>query len=267
MKKIKIEEPKWKITLHPYASLKRVLEEYETSLTLKHFDLIPESTFSLEKMLENPTTKIKIKSIELPLINQHNFLAYVEDFKRDMEQRINKLKRSKIPNRDKIKLLVGLINHCRWLELKYNPYNRMIVFFDFEWKINKTTVPFTRLDISKNHFAQLNDEIVLRHEFFQWLGHALESYKRQLEASTPVSDFLVWKKSENPEIKIAEIIYALELSEEIEYTSTQSRVDFLYELERLFNLKKVKWSALYADIRKRKRKPTLLDALVKSLEK
>jgi hypothetical protein len=137
------------------------------------------------------------------------------------------------------------------MEMQYYPYNKVLVFFNFEWRYENVSIPFSRLILSPKDFEDIKNEINLRFEFFQFIKMKLELFKMRLEAEKPVTKLIKWKKTKRPELIITEIALALEEKGYMEFISPQSKTEFIKELKRIFSLKDYKWSEMVSEINKR----------------
>lgn len=241
-----------RITLNENASLKRIIEAYKEELSFTTIHLAIASKFSLKQFLNNPEKKYPVRSIQLPPINVTNFLPYLNEYIIDIDNRLNKFRNStKLTQQEKIKILAFLITECSQMELQYYPYYQLLGLFNFDWRIENTPVPFSRLIIDQQSVEMISKEVTLRYEFFTLLKKKLELCKLRLEAERPTDKFLSWKKTKRPQLIITEIILALEEKEYIQYLSDQAKTEFIERLKATFSLTQFKWSEMVSEINKR----------------
>lgn len=253
------------IKLYKNASIWNVINEYKEQLCIKEFNIIPKAKFDLKKFLDKPYI-INVKNITLPNSNILNIIANAEMFKKDMTERLSTLKDNPNMSKEtKLNLINASINECKQMEFEYNPNNRFIVGLYFSWKIDTNHIPFSCLKFTDPQMKYIKNEIFIRYELFNWIRLELENSYRENYYQTG-KKLIKWKTKSRNQMKIAEFIWALEKSGEVEFESDSDKRKFQSELIEVFNLKQIKWSELNAEIKRRKKdKLVFLSELIKSL--
>lgn len=243
-----------KMLLYENASLKKIIDVHKENLTIAHFNITLDKKVSLKKILSNPIELYAVKSVELPEINHQNFMPFLDSYLVDIDKRVDKFRsNNSISQADKIKVITLLISECSQMEMEYYPYNRVLVFYNFEWKYNGVPIPFSRIILKPTEYEKVREEILLRYELFQFIKMKLELLKMKLEAEKPVSNNVQWKRTKRPELIMTEIVQALEEKKYIEFGNENSKTEFVEELKKTFSLKDFKWSEMVSEINKRKR--------------
>jgi len=264
------------IQLDPKDNLLKVTRYYQNRLEWKEIELHPQESFDkyefLNRTRRHEQFKIPIKQIVLPEVCARSFNSWARDIDRDFRSRLEQLMNNKTLLKEaKNKLLLFCIRECQEAEMRYDSLNVFRFALDFHWKILDNdgkywSVPFDYLFLTGEQLQMINEEFILRVDFFKWFRQRLETYVKQLEMME-VPEKLIKICDTSPVRALVEIIYGMETAGKIEYLGDDARVLARKRLAALFSVKIPNWAKIEAEIRSRNDASRVVRSMDNALQK
>lgn len=261
----------------PHFSLRKIVEYLKDKLEWTTIYLTPEKRVEELKDIFHTSATVKINKVRKPELTSRTFQVYAGDIQHYLDTRLRRLVADNTQTKaEKIKLLTFCARIAIEREMHYDYSNPFKFGYELSWILEDSSgqtkeVPFSRLILPDNLRDDIRTEFSYRKSFFEWFNKILHTYIIQIATDEFHDSMVHWmtpKKFPNPDLCVAEIIYALRNSGMMYFETKKAEDSFKKSCGRLFNLTNPRWSELESDIRKRApgNKAKLLNFLANSIE-